>query len=200
MLTVKTNTPAFARGLKREFERNSRDFEVALKVTGYRLRDKMKQEVKEGRAGHSRFKPLTFIARGLGIKSGRRFRKDRPLIRLSNAIFYEIDRKPNLEMRIGFTGRSLPIFRKIARAQQEGFTKRIGTRLRKEIISEGARRLKGHRDAGYADRTPFFLKKSTKSFKTPARPIVGPFWVANREQAWVDIRRRFRRKRAGERI
>ena len=200
MITVKTNLPAFRRTIERELKQNNKDFETALKVTGFRLRDKMRNEIKEGRPGNSVFRPLTYIARGLGRKSGTRFRKDRPLIRLASGVTYNIRRKPELDMRIGFTRRSNPFLRRMAEAHTTGFTKRIGTRLRRAIIAEGARRIRGHRDADYITQTPFFLRKSTKSFKTPPRPIVGPFWLKHRDQAWRDIRDRFRRKRAGERI
>ncbi len=200
MLAVKTNIPFLKKALENEFRRNSKDFERALKVTGFKLRRKMQDEIKEGAPGFSRFKPLTYIARGLNIKSGRRLRKNRPLIRLANAVTYKLRKTPETEMRIGFTRRSMPFYRRLAEAHEKGFTQRIGKRLRREIISEGARRMTGHRDAGYVEQTPYFLRKSTKSFKTPPRPIVGPFWLKHRERAWRDIRNRFRRKRAGERI
>ena len=78
---------------------------------------------------------------------------------------------------------------------QEGFTRRITERQRRYIVAQGDRR--GTIEGG---RTPFFLRRTTKVFRTPARPIIGPFWLDVRDETIETIRKSFRRKMRGERI
>lgn len=181
--------------LRRERQREVRAFETAVKVEGFRLRKVLQQEIRAGAPGGEAFAPLTSLARGLGIRTSRRIRKDRPLIRLANAIYYEMDSGRDFKMRIGFTKRAAPFMRDLAEMHQKGFERPISKKLRRLIIREGGRR--GKIEGG---RTPFFLKKSTKTFKTPARRIVDPFWAAHKDEAWRNIRANYRIKLSGRRI
>lgn len=185
-----------ARILNVESKRQEKALHTAIRVEAFRLRKELVGEIKKGAPGGKRFKSLTFLARGLGQRSGRRFRPDRPLSRLAAGIGYKVIEGRNYEVQVGFVGgRFSKMYRRYAKLLQEGFTRHIGPRLRRLIIAEGARR--GKIEGG---RTPFFLKKSTRRFKTPARPIMEPFWARHRREVLPNIRRNFKRKLAGKRI
>jgi hypothetical protein len=46
----------------------------------------------------------------------------------------------------------------------------------------------------------FFLRPQTERLKTPARPIIKPFWAAHRDEALGGIHDLWMRKFRGERI
>jgi hypothetical protein len=171
---------------------------TAVKVEGFRLRNEMKKEINEGAPGGRKFKALTYLARGLNIRTSRKIRMDRPLIRLANAVFYEVRSQTlnDFESAVGFKSkRTIPFLRRMAKLHQEGFQRPIKPALRRLIIKEGGRRGKIE-----GENTPFFIKKTTKAFRTPARPIIDPFWDKHRTEALVNIRNNFRQKMRGKRI
>lgn len=184
------------RDLKAEFKSSNKNLELAMRIEGYRLMREMKNRLGEGAPRRGiRLKRLTFLARGLGIRTSRRLRKDRPLVRFVAFVRYHVEHNP-FRVHIGFRHPKVPRYiQDWVALHERGFSTRISKRMRRYIISEGARR--GKMDGG---RTPFFLRKSTKTFRTPSRPIVGPFWFDQRDDAISNIRRNFRLKMAGKRI
>lgn len=188
--------------LKVESARHKKALETAMKVRGFKLRNELKNRIKQGysRTG-TKTEPLTFISMGMHNKrfGYRRTRTkygiaaDAPLVRLGPAVTYDV--KPTGNVNIGWTDRSPLWARHRALEHAEGFTRRIGKRLRERIIRRGAEL--GKIEGG---NTPFFLKRSTKSFKTPPRPIMRPFWFEMRQEAMDKIRRDFRAKLAGKRV
>jgi hypothetical protein len=159
--------------------------ETAVKVEGYRLTKELKGLIRAGRLGGPE---KSMIARKLS-------RTSRPLRRLATAVRYQVERQP-FALRFGWVGPKVSkSWRNIARRQQEGFTTRVSERQRAYFRAVGA---------GLSERSKyrryFFLKKSTKEMKTPARPILEPFWDARRERAWRNIADNYRRKLGGERI
>lgn len=198
MITVEATIKGFDRLLRnidRGEEKVEMSWQAALRAEAYQLRGVMRKEIRVGAPGGRRFQPLTFLSRGLGIRTSRRFRKDRPLIGLANAVTYDVQKHGGFEVRVGFTRRTFPHFRHRAKQHQAGFVREITRAQRRFIINQGARR--GTIEGG---NTPFFLRRNTKRFVTPARPIVDPFWKAHRDEAMRNIRQNFVRKMRGERI
>lgn len=180
--------------LKAEKKRHKKALETAMRVRGYRLAATMKKEIRAGAPGGRRFAPLTFLARRWG--GGTRLRPNRPLYRLALAVRYHVPKKSPYQVSVGFTHPSISkSWRRIAEMQQEGFTRGMKPEVRHGFISQAGRL--GPRAAG---RRQLYIKKSTKQFRTPARPIISPFWAAHKEEAMQKIRRDFRAKLKGRRI
>ena len=177
------------KALKAESARQKKALNTAVKVEAFRLRNELKKEIRQGAPGGKPLAPLSFIAR-------RRARSKRPLRRLATAVMYQVTSKEPFEMRVGWVGSKVSkSWKRIAEAQQEGFTREITERQRRYFRSLGFGLGKRSRFRRY-----FFLRKETLKFVTPARPIMDPFWEAHKRRAWHNIRDNYRRKMRGERI
>ena len=180
--------------------------QTAVKVEGYRLMALLRTEIKKGAPGGRQFPDLSFIALRMQRKvrgSGAWIRQSpnrEPLARLATAVRYAVTKFP-FSMTVGFVqplGRANQIsntWRRIAKAQQSGFSRRITQKQREAFARRG-----GELGSVEGGNTPFFIKKSTKTMTTPARPIISPFWQAHKNAARINIRNNFRSKMAGERI
>ena len=154
----------------------------------------MKKEIRAGAPGGRKFAGLSFLARRRG--SGNRLRPDKPLSRLAIAVRYYVASRDPLEFHVGWSNPGISqSWRRIAIKQQEGFTHGMREATREAIIGMGARMTRRARNRRY-----FFIKRSTRTFRTPARPILDPFWRAHEDDARRNITRNFRRKMRGERI
>jgi len=190
------------RDLKAESKRQERAMRVAVKFEGFRLMRTMRSEVAKGSPGGKRFAPLSFLSRRWHERGTKRSRPDRPFLRTKSghsivrAIMYNLKFSPNFDMRVGFTGKNVSrSWKRIAKMQQEGFTHGMSDLARDYFRMVGG--LLGKRNR---IRRIMFIRKSTTTFRTPARPIVEPFWEAHKDEAKVNIRKNFRRKMKGERI
>jgi len=187
------------KALKAESVREKKALEVAIRREGYLLREKLQQEIKAGAPGGRKFAPLSFIARW----KTKRFRKSGPLGRLGGRwIRYHVTREP-FEMRIGWVQPHATAFIKdMARKHQRGFTSAITPKMRRAIIRRGIERKAKEEDisADMGVAKFHFLRKSTRRFRTPARPILDPFWQRYQDDAWRHIRTNFRRKLRGKHI
>lgn len=176
--------------------------ETALKVEGFRLSGLMKRELRANTVGGRSLVPLSEIARRY---YGRTRSKNKALGALLKAIRYRATRAGGrFNVEVGFVdpGRGKMLsksWKRIAQRLQEGFTETVDTQKRLGLIRRGARMLtKSGR--GQKAQKYFFLRKATKTFSTPARPIVDPFWDAHRNQAQRNIIANWERKLRGERI
>ena len=181
---------------------------TAVRVAGFRLMRLLRAEIRKGAPGGRRFAPLSMIRRTLG--QGGRLRGNNPLQKLSRAIGYEVAGQSPFSLKIGFVGTaSSASWRKIAQAHQEGFTtsadapyfRRRNESIREYLRGQGSlvdRAMFGGKKS--RRRNVFFLRKSTASLRTPARPIIDPFWDAHEKTARANIRSNFVRKLRGERI
>lgn len=131
----------------------------------------------------------------------------------------------NLDIRFGFVDtRQAPLSRSWKRlllAHQAGFSKTVTQKQRRWAMSVGlelsgfqkvahlatgalswerSRTKKGRPKKPHPKAKYFFWRKSVSVHTTPARPIIVPFWRANKAQAWARIREDFRKKLRGERI
>lgn len=191
------------RSLNLERLKSVKALDTAVKVEGYRLRKKLQEEIRSGAPGGRSFAPLSFIARHLN-------RSRRALSKLAAPIRYFIPKDSPIEMHVGWTGPGVSkSWQRIAQRQQEGFTSTVSERQRRYFKLVGAsmkgRWSKAGRSGGqvmsqHKDAKYFFLSKSTVQMRTPARPIMDPFWSANRQEAWRNIRRNTLAKMRGQRI
>lgn len=160
---------------------------TAMRVTGFRLRKVLQNEIRAGAPGGQQFAPLREITFGN--------RRKVPLNRLAVAVRYWTKRNPD-EVHVGFSGARLSkSWKRIAKIQQEGFTRQVDKEKRLFTVRRGAKMGKRSKYRKF-----YFLRKSTKRFKTPARPIIAPFWRKHQNTAWRMIRTNYRRKIEGRRI
>jgi hypothetical protein len=195
MLSAKTSgLKNLEKTLKVEKSRHKKAFYTALRVRGFRLMGLMKKEIREGAPGGKRFAPLSTLARRTG--TGNRLRPDKPLSRLAIAVRYYVARREPMVVSVGFTHPKLSkSWQRIALRQQQGFKAPLEPDTRAYFLKKASElgvRAKGRRH--------LFLRRGTKEFRTPARPIISPFWRAHKDESMRKIRRDFKRKLRGERI
>lgn len=181
-------------GLK-QYERDaSKALDTATKVEGYRLTTLLKSDIRSGSPGGVVMKPLSVIA-------ARRKRSKKVLNRLALGVRYDVKRDPDLQFKFGWTGPKVSkSWKRLAEMHQEGFTRHITQKQRRYFrIVGGQIKGKRGRKARLASQV-FFLRPETTQFKTPARPILDPFWKAHKAQAMRNIERNWRLKMAGKRI
>ncbi len=183
-----------ARDVRATGRRQEKDLQTAIRVEAFRLRRELKQAIRSGAPGGRPFAPLTFLARRK--QGSKRFKPNKPLARLAIPISYHVKNRHPFEIAVGWTGpRVSESWKRIAERQQEGFDQRVTDpqesyfRHRGEEISEKSR-----------NRKFFFLRKYTTRLETPERPILDPFWQAEQQRAWANIRQNFKRKLLGKRI
>jgi len=162
----------------------------AIKVEGFRLRKVLIDEIKQGAPGGKAFAPRTYISKAYTRKP-----RQKPLVRLTLGARYYIPTKDPIVMHIGWVGPGVSkSWKRLAEMHQEGFTSPVREARRRylvKIMTERGKRSIYRR---------FIPKESTTIFKTPARPIITPFWQRHQHQAYRNIRNNYRRKLAGERI
>lgn len=163
----------------------------AIRVEGFSLRHTLAQAIRMGRAAPGqRLKDLSMIARTINrLKGG--VRQPLPLLQLAGGITYLADPASG-EMRVGFTARSPLWTRRAAEAQQKGFTRPVTPMMRLMMRRRGAQRSFSRSWRGRRTGNPLFLRLTTTRLVTPPRPIVAPFWAAEKEKSAVRIRRNFR--------
>lgn len=197
-----------ARALEASRKEEVRALETAIKVEAFNIRKVLREQIKQGAPGGRPFAPLSVIgAHSLGRGRFSKTRRSRRALRkLATALRYDVDRSPNFQVTIGWP-RGL---RSLARAHQEGQT-RPATEDLKRFLRRAGGQLRGRwamgrgRSGGYhfsENRFAryFFLRKETKQLRTPARPIMDPFWGIYQQRAWRNIRQNFIKKSRGERI
>jgi hypothetical protein len=187
---------------------------TAIRITGIRLKRMMQREVRGGAPGGVPFTPLSYIARRLWSRG----RGEKPLRVLAGGIRYDVPPVQPYTGAVGFVGPdsrdearearkvglgrgirpeqiSSRLIRWLALIHQQGFVRNITPGFRRWIIRRGGQL--GKVEGG---NTPFFLRKETRVFRTPARPIIEPFWQKHQRDVRAEITRNFRKKMAGERI
>lgn len=183
--------------IESEIARKDQAMETAVRVTAFKMKNQMQKEIRAGSPGHRRMTPLSYIARRLHGRSPNR----KPLRALASQVRYDVIEQQPFTMAVGFISPSRgshslsKSWQRIVKQHQKGFERDIPLRLRNWIIARGG--ILGKAEGG---KTPFFLKKNTQRFKTPARPIVEPFWQYHRNAAKAEIKSNFKKKMAGKRI
>lgn len=197
----------------------------AIRGEGFRLKNLLQKQIRSGSPGGATFKPLSFIARRLnstiqtmGGRTAKQSPNRKPLNRLAIGIRYEANDNPavvavgwvgpqtrfdaRMASRSDMFGRGIlekdvtsKSWRRLGYFHQKGFTRTITEAQRRYIIYRGSRL--GKVEGG---STPFFLKKSTRTFTTPARQIINPFWDQEKKAALSNIKRNFEIKQRGGRF
>ncbi len=173
---------------------------ATLKVEGYRLRDKLKKEIRAGAPGGVPLAPLSEIARR--TKTGRLRKNQAPLARLAVGVRYKVvsENPENPVLSVGATASRS--WQKIARsaAAGGGIPPLVGDSdrdaNRKALAAIGAKlRKKGDPASRF-----FFLRYHREAYHLPPRPAMENFWKRHRSEAERNIARNLVRKLRGERI
>lgn len=168
----------------------------AIKVEGFSLRETLRQAIIMGRyAPGVKPKDLSMIARTVNRLSGG-VRQPIPLRKLASAITYQVD-PAAMSMRVGFTSRSAPWAISAATKQQSGWTRPITWKMREMMAWRGTLRRMSRKSVGRRTGNPLLLRRETRRFVIPQRPIVAPFWAHERDRSVERIRRNFRIIAAG---
>ena len=193
----------FERDLENANKKRIKAGEMATRVEGFRLMYLLREELEAGAPGGRAFSPLTEIARRMGDGGSRRG----PLKGLIKRVRLNRHKEGDgFVMSIGFVdpGRGQKLsksWKRIARRLQEGYTTPVTPELRKDILRQGLIKVAGKKRRRSQPWARYmFLKKTTTSLRTPARPIIDPFWDAHEREAAGNIGRNFEKKMAGERI
>ena len=174
---------------------------AAMRGEAFQLRTGMKGNIQRGTPapGHS-FATRSMMSR-LMSKSRLGMKGAWPLTMLAAGVTYHVQAGKNYQISVGFTKERSPYWvRMAAYYQQKGFTRTITDSMRREFARYGGRRRgsRSHRQKGLARF--MFLRKGTTVLRTPARPIVEPFWAWARQGTIDRIRQNFRIKLAGGRF
>lgn len=182
--------------MKREESRVRKASITAAKIEGYRLARELKGEMRASVPGGKKLHPLSVI------RSGRLSGGRKPLSRMAITPRYATVTQGNTsKTMIGFLKIKLSKrWIQLADKHQDGFQvgadspTPIGSTYRKMFARIGAS-IKNKKIAKY-----YFLRKSTKVLKTPARMIIVPFWKSHQTEAARNIKWNFERKMLGQRI
>ena len=182
---------ALQKEIKKGEEKTKRALFTAMRVEGFTLMKQLRKEIRKGSPGGKAFKPLQTISSP---------RKRPPLRRLATIVHYRVTKKSHPpEVEVGFIGmRGMPLSKswtRITKQQQAGFSIKIPKWQREQLARSGAAYSKRSKRRKY-----YFLKKSTRQFKIPARPIIKPFWKKYEPVSAKRIGENWLKKLRGERI
>lgn len=207
---IERNTAKFRRELEQEDKVRKKAAVTSAKVEAFRLRNVLKDEIRQGAPGGRRFAPLGEIR-----KAARRPSDQTPLRRMAMGVRYQVWPGGN-QVSVGFMGLSLGLGRsagtwsRLAAKHQEGFVVDAGDgdldrtsdtmSVRSRLRKRGQALSKSRSPRLNAAARFHFLKDSTSLLHVPARPIIDPFWDAHRHETARNIEKNFNRKMQGKRI
>lgn len=191
-----------------ENKRTLKAMSTALKREGFLLAAELRKDIKAGRAGGRAFSPLSSMARRFGGK----FPARKPFTKLRSTQGASGPSKGIIPIRynpvMGAGGLKVEVglvdtrqekisksWIRIFQRQQEGFTQQVTKRQREYLA-----RLGGEIGGRSKLRKHLFLRKGTTTLKTPARPIIDPFFSKWRALSSMRIEANFHKKMMGERI
>jgi hypothetical protein len=191
------------RALAAETARQRKAVNNAVRIEGFRLRGLLKKELASGKPGGQQLIPLREIGtvqtgemRNIRRPASGRRPKTRPLANLRHGIFYDIKPGHDFQIAVGWVGsQSSTTMKRLATIHQEGFKGGMKDNVRRFLAKEGVALPEKSRKRKY-----YFIRKETKTFVTPARPIMVPFWAKYRAISWNNIRNNYARKLRGEYI
>lgn len=191
MIEIKTTSPKQLEKKIGQVEAGLRKAQLnAIKVEGFSLRATLATAIRRGKPAPGQgLRDLSIIARTINRKSG--IRQPIPLRMLATAVTYDVD-EASMTMRVGFTRRTAAWAIAAARKQQAGFSRPVTPELRLYMLRRGAGRSFSRSWRGRRLGNPLFLRRTTTTLTTPARPIVDPFWQHERSASAVRIRKNFR--------
>lgn len=218
---------AFHKSVDKEEKKIYKAVQGTLRKVGFDLKNDLQNDLKFGRFGFDRLShirkyqrgkkggnkgdPLSRLSKGVRyhVASGRKgFYLQVGFVGPTTRSESRMLRK---EFGYGITGSQATSksWIRLAKRHQEGFEQPITDRMRRHFISTGgqiAKRSSGKRKARRGNLRDlksarfFFLRKDTTHFKTPARPIIEPFWRKHHAEVNAKIPIYFKAKMRGERI
>lgn len=205
------NLKKFKRDIRAFDKHQKKAYIDAVKIESYRLRTQLRNEYQEGMAHWPHMREISKISRAYQLAWGAippTARKsairtypgsgiappgeDAPATYgLAVPIRYKVTTKENKTLaEIGFVGKISKSWKRIAWKQQEGFSVPLTEELRAYF-----------RDAGLRMRgRPIVFSKETKRLSIPGRESIRPFWRANKQKAWENIKAVYERKMRKERV
>ena len=212
------NLERLGNAVKSEEKSVDKALNSGIKVEGYRLTRLLIREIRAGAPGGRPLKPLTNLAKYKASKGVFKNTGRKPFTRLFGT------RRAGDAGSQGLSRGTLPV-RYDSREDHQGFHLHFGfVDTKKEPLSDSWKQLMTMHQKGFQSKAsprmkqwiaktggaiwedsprrarPFFLRRTTNVFRTPARPIIDPFWKAHQSEAWLNIRDNFRKKMRGERI
>ena len=201
MVSLTSNIKQLKRALEKIDKARIKAHQTAVRVEAYRLMGKLREEIRAGAPGGKSFHPMTEMSKKL--RSRRRTYKRNPnkppLYMFAPWVRYKVEKtSDSFNVHIGFvgsnTGNGIPEnkLRYLVGRPQAGGQQEVTDPMLSMLLKMGSSKRKRI--------DPFFLRKTTKTLKTPARPIIDPFWEAHKREAEQNIIANFERKMRGERI
>jgi hypothetical protein len=190
------------RDLGAESKRQKKALNTAIKVEAFRQLRQLRDQIKKGvPGGHPYAAQLSEIAKR--TKTGRLRKNQAPLYRLARLLRYQVEYK-NGALQIAFAfikSRAMTgSWKKLVLRHTEG-TDTLYSGSRTELGQRLARIGGRLKKKGDPDAKFFFLRKTTgRRIELPRRPMVDPYWKANKDSARKNIALNFKRKLAGKRI
>ncbi len=175
--------------LKAESRRQVKAMDTAVRVEGDRLRKQLIDDIRKESPGGEKWAPLSMLQR-------KRVRRTKALQTLTKAVRYHIPKRSPIEMKIGWVGPQVSkSWQRIAVKHQEGFEYEPTKMQRRILAGVGGRMTKRSKYKPY-----HFIRKETRTFDIPARPIMVPFWRRQEPAARKNISRNYIAKLKGQRI
>lgn len=200
-----------------------RSLNDAFRIEGFRMKNSLQHQIRLGAPGGYIFEPLSVIGRKW--KYSRR--KNNPLYKLALGIRYHIPNTAVPMLQVGFVGpvnmreqesmvrsglrlgrsgnfrgitsgnMTSKSYRRLADKHQKGFESRVTPSMRKSLRNRGIELFDPHTLKENPAYRVFFLKDTTTVFKTPARPIIDPFWRQQKHMTISRIRMNYKMKLKG---
>ena len=152
----------------------------------------LKREMRAGAPGGRKMAGLSNIGQMVVSSKGLKKRgRGAPLHTLAKYVYVNKFRTGNsLEIDVGFVhkgGSGSNAYINVAAIHQAGQTRHVSEKKRRYFAVVGKTLPERSKFRKF-----FFIRKSTTTFKTPARPIIDPFWEAHRGAMERDIKSRYR--------
>jgi len=197
------NFQHFNKHLDQVEKKRTKAAQVAAKVEGFRLSKELRADLYDARPGGQKLAPLSQIARR--TKTGKLKKNARkPLAAIAHLVRYRTTRQGGklMNVEVGFVHPKMRKggWKKLLAFLQTGGTRVIQSAWRKKFGRESARVGGILKKRGSTAAKFFFLKRETFSTVLPARPVIDPFWNANKAQAQKNIITNWERRMKGERI
>lgn len=195
------NLKEFQNALEKADKDRIKAAQDATKIEAFRLMGELKKELQAGAPGGKTLSPLTEMAKKLRSRRliNKRNPNKPPLYMFGPWVRYKVEKvEDGYKVDVGFVspqkGGGIPESKLsyLVGRPQRGGTQSVTDPLISMLVRLGSK--------GKKKLNPFFLRKTTKTLQTPARPIIEPFWDAHKDEADRNIAANFYRKMRGERI
>lgn len=151
----------------------------------------LKKEMRQGAPGGATYPKLSNIGLFDVIQSGLKRKRGKPLNRLAKHVSaYMTPRQGGATIEAGFVkkgGRGSNVYINLAKLHQQGFKSQISEKRRRYFAVLGKTLPMRSKFRKF-----FFIRKATKYFEVPARPIIDPFWEAHSHTITHDVKARYR--------